>query len=180
MAQSSAERQRRYIARLKAGIAPVKYQRPKDRRSRIHRWQEYVQGLRDLQAEYQEWPDNLPESLQDTALAEKLQEVCDLDLEALNIDLPRGFGRDYPPLPAAKGSVLCPSATLVIITSAWSKHRARIDQVARSAWGQYGGMGEAGNTPAPPVSHASPHGGRVIILYFALCLPSLALAPCLW
>jgi hypothetical protein len=50
--------------------------------------------LRELQEEYQEWLDNLPENLQSTALAEKLDEVCPLDLEQLDVDLPRGFGRD--------------------------------------------------------------------------------------
>lgn len=60
--------------------------------------------LKDIQSEYEEWRDNLPENLQSSALAEKLNEVCDLDLdlddvggkvdEAENVDLPRGFGRD--------------------------------------------------------------------------------------
>jgi hypothetical protein len=53
-----------------------------------------VETLRELQEEYQEWLDNLPESLQSTALAEKLDEVCSLDLDQLDVDLPRGFGRD--------------------------------------------------------------------------------------
>jgi hypothetical protein len=50
--------------------------------------------LRELQEEYQEWRDNLPETLQSTALADNLDEVCSLDLEQLDLDLPRGFGRD--------------------------------------------------------------------------------------
>lgn len=65
--------------------------------------------LRDVQAEYQEWLDNLPESLQSSAVGEKLTAVCDLDLEpderdldaiedaageAEGADLPLGFGRD--------------------------------------------------------------------------------------
>jgi hypothetical protein len=50
--------------------------------------------LRQLQAAYQDWLDNLPESLQESALAEKLQAVCDLELDELDIDLPRGFGCD--------------------------------------------------------------------------------------
>lgn len=94
MALSSAERQRRYIARLKAGAPLVQYKRPTDRRSRPQRWTEAVETLRALQSEYQEWFDNLPESLHDSTLAEKLQEVCELDLESLDIELPRGFGRD--------------------------------------------------------------------------------------
>jgi hypothetical protein len=58
------------------------------------RWAEAVETLRQLQEEYQTWLENLPEALQDSALAEKLQAVCDVDLEELNIELPRGFGRD--------------------------------------------------------------------------------------
>jgi hypothetical protein len=50
--------------------------------------------LRELQEDYQEWLDHLPDNLQSTALAEQLDEVCSLDLEPLDLDLPRGFGRD--------------------------------------------------------------------------------------
>lgn len=58
--------------------------------------------LASLQEEYQAWLDNLPESLQTSATAEKLQEVTNLDIdsalefvdEADAIDLPLGFGRD--------------------------------------------------------------------------------------
>ena len=35
-----------------------------------------------------------PQSLQDSELAAKLQQVCELDLDELDIDLPKGFGRD--------------------------------------------------------------------------------------
>jgi hypothetical protein len=52
-----------------------------------------VETLRHLQSAYQEWLDNLPEALQDSPMAEKLQAVCDLDLDELDVDLPRGFGR---------------------------------------------------------------------------------------
>ena len=67
---------------------------PRDRRSRPQRWRDAVETLRELQDEYQEWLDNLPETLQSTALADKLDEVCSLDLDQLDVDLPRGFGRD--------------------------------------------------------------------------------------
>jgi hypothetical protein len=50
--------------------------------------------LRELQAEYQDWLDNLPESLQASALAEKLEDVCSVDIDALDVELPLGFGRD--------------------------------------------------------------------------------------
>jgi hypothetical protein len=70
---------------------------------------EAVSDLRDLQEEYQDWLDNLPENLQHGALAEKLQAITELDLddvesmfdeaigkidEAEGVELPQGFGRD--------------------------------------------------------------------------------------
>lgn len=67
--------------------------------------------LRDLRSEYEDWQSNLPDNLQNGALADKLQMVVDLDVEgdprdtALsdidelisnceNAELPRGFGKD--------------------------------------------------------------------------------------
>ena len=95
MALSNAERQRRYRARRNAGHPSVQYRRPHDRRSRLQRWQDAVRTLRTLQDEYQEWLDNLPESLQDSAVAAKLEAVCDLDLtEHESVELPLGYGRD--------------------------------------------------------------------------------------
>jgi hypothetical protein len=65
------------------------------RESRPQRWHRAVQELLALQEEYQEWLENLPEYLEGTALAEKLQAVCELDLEELvDMELPLGFGRD--------------------------------------------------------------------------------------
>ena len=94
MALSNAERQQRYRERRKAQQPRLHYRRPQDRRSRLQRWADAVETLRQLQAEYQDWLDNLPEPLQNSALAEKLQTVCDLDLDELDIELPKGFGRD--------------------------------------------------------------------------------------
>lgn len=96
MALSNAERQRQYRERRKANVSPVRYvtKISKVKRSRVQRWQAAIELLRELQAEYQEWFDNLPDSLQDSTLAEKLQTVCDIDLDELDVDLPRGFGRD--------------------------------------------------------------------------------------
>ena len=94
MALSHAERQRRYRERRKAQQTPVHYRRPRDRRSRPQRWRDAVEALRELQEDYQEWLDHLPDNLQSTALAEQLDEVCSLGLEPLDLDLPRGFGRD--------------------------------------------------------------------------------------
>ena len=36
----------------------------------------------------------LPESLADSRTAELLEGVCDVDLDALNVELPQGFSRD--------------------------------------------------------------------------------------
>lgn len=67
------------------------------------------QDLIDLQQEYQDWLDNLPEVSQGTALEDNLQAVTGLDLEvnpdvfgdieyqldeAEGVTLPRGYGRD--------------------------------------------------------------------------------------
>jgi hypothetical protein len=47
------------------------------------------------QAEYADWLEALPDNLQDSALAEALRAIVDLDLsELLAIEPPRGFGRD--------------------------------------------------------------------------------------
>ena len=48
-----------------------------------------------LQGHYAAWLEALPENLQDSATAEALQAICDLDLTELQaIVPPRGFGRD--------------------------------------------------------------------------------------
>ena len=93
MALTPAERQRRFRERRAAGV-PVQPQRPARPKSRPARWAAALAELRTLQAEYQDWRDQLPEALADSRTAERLAEVCDLDLDALDVDLPRGFGRD--------------------------------------------------------------------------------------
>ena len=50
--------------------------------------------LSPLQAEYQAWRDHPPDSLTDSRSAELLEEICDIDLDALDVELPRGFGRN--------------------------------------------------------------------------------------
>ncbi len=64
---------------------------------------EALRELQDLQSEYADWRDSLPENLQEgSATSEKLDGVCDLDIasalstaeEAEGLDLPLGFGRD--------------------------------------------------------------------------------------
>jgi hypothetical protein len=103
-ALSDAERQpsfacsvARYRARRVANQPPhpVRYRRPADRRSRSQRWCDAVAELLALQAQYAAWSDVLPESLRDSATAEALQAIADLDLDSLaEIVPPRGYGRD--------------------------------------------------------------------------------------
>ena len=63
------------------------------------------EGLTDLlaiQREYQDWQDNQPDSLDMEPVSEKLDAVCNINLkgvqsmvqEAIDADLPLGFGRD--------------------------------------------------------------------------------------
>ena len=95
MALDGAGKQRRYRERHKAGMPPVRYRRPLDRRSKPQRWRDAVETLLTLQADYREWFDNLPGNLLVTSLGDKLQAIAELDLEPLqDIDPPRGYGRD--------------------------------------------------------------------------------------
>jgi hypothetical protein len=79
------------------------------RTNRPRRWAEAcaqaldaLEELQELRGEYQDWRQNLPENLQGSALAEKLDAIEGLDLqsaieviqEAECADLPLGFGRD--------------------------------------------------------------------------------------
>ena len=94
-ALTGAERSKAYRER-KAAAAQlvVRYRRPKDRRSRPQRWHDAVAELMTLQSEYQSWLDSLPASLADTPLADALRAICTFDLSVLELELPRGFGRD--------------------------------------------------------------------------------------
>ena len=99
---SNAERQARWRARRRRAQqgTPVANQRPRkpvaaDRRSRPRRWRDAVAELLALQAEYAAWLEALPDSLQDSATAEALQVIVELDLDALaSTEPPRGYGRD--------------------------------------------------------------------------------------
>ena len=105
-ALTSAERMRRLREKRKAEAAGkppdkppvvIRYRRPKDRRSRPDQWADAINTLTDCLDRYQEWRDNLPASLADSALAERLDAVLELrDLvDQLSLaDLPRGFGRN--------------------------------------------------------------------------------------
>ena len=65
-----------------------------DRRPRPKQWTDAVAVLRRLQGEYESWRDGLPEGLADSKTAQLLEGVCEVDLDALDVELPRGFGRD--------------------------------------------------------------------------------------
>jgi hypothetical protein len=106
-ALTSAERMRRLREKRKAEAVDkppekppvvIRYRRPKkDRLSRPDQWADAINTLTDCLERYQEWRDNLPASLADSALAERLDAVLELrDLvDQLSLaELPRGFGRD--------------------------------------------------------------------------------------
>ena len=95
MAMTAAERQARYRAARATAAPVIRTRRPADHRSRAQRWHDAVAELAELQAQYATWLDALPDSLQDSATADALQRICDLDLDELQaIEPPRGFGRD--------------------------------------------------------------------------------------
>ena len=90
-----AERQARYRAKQAAGTPTFRYRKPIDRRSRLQRWRDVVAELQDLQDEYQAWLDALPQNMANSATAEALRTICDLNpSEPKGIVTPRGFGRD--------------------------------------------------------------------------------------
>ncbi len=94
-AMADAERQARYRAARAAAVPIVRVRRPADHRSRARRWTDNVTGLVEAQVEYAAWLERLPDNLQDSATAEALRAICDLDLSELQaIVPPRGFGRD--------------------------------------------------------------------------------------
>jgi hypothetical protein len=92
---TGAERQARYRAAHANGPPVIRIRRPADRRSRIQRWVDTIAALANLQEEYGGWLDALPDNQQDSATAEALRAIVELDLsELLAIEPPRGFGRD--------------------------------------------------------------------------------------
>jgi len=95
-ALTNAERQARFRARRRAPQPPLAIPRPRpSRRSRTKRWNDALAELIAVQAECAAWYDALPESLRDSATAAALQEMIDLDLEAIAaIQPPLGYGRD--------------------------------------------------------------------------------------
>ena len=94
-AMTGAERQARYRAMHADGAPVIRIRRPADRRSRIQRWNDTIAAAVELQAEYADWLNALPDNQQDSALAEALRAIVELDLSELQaIEPPRGFGRD--------------------------------------------------------------------------------------
>jgi hypothetical protein len=92
---TGAERQARYRAARVSGAPVIRTRRPADRRSRIQRWNDTIAAAVELQAEYARWLDALPDNQQDSALAEALRAIVELDLSELQtVEPPRGFGRD--------------------------------------------------------------------------------------
>jgi hypothetical protein len=62
---------------------------------RPQRWGAAVATLVALQDECRAWLERLPESLEGSPTAEKLQAITEIDLDQLlAIDPPRGYGRD--------------------------------------------------------------------------------------
>ena len=96
IALTNAERQARYRARRQAQQPPVAIKRPRPaRRSRTKRWNDALAEMIAVQAECAAWFEALPESLRDNATAAALQEMIDLDLDAIAaIQPPLGYGRD--------------------------------------------------------------------------------------
>ena len=93
---SNAERQARYRARRQVSRPPltIKPSRP-TRRSRTKRWNDALAELIAVQAECDAWFRSLPESLRDSATATALQDMIDLDLDAIAaVQPPPGYGRD--------------------------------------------------------------------------------------
>ena len=96
-ALSNAERQARHRAKILAVQPRLTMKRPAAaaRRSRSKRWNDALAEMIAVQAECAAWFDALPESLHDSTTAVALQDMIDLDLEAISaVQPPRGYGRD--------------------------------------------------------------------------------------
>jgi hypothetical protein len=96
IALTNAERQARYrVRRLTEHPAAIVRQPQPSRQSRGKRWDNALAVMMTVQAECAAWFEALPESLRDSATAEALQEIVDLDLETIAaVRPPLGYGRD--------------------------------------------------------------------------------------
>ena len=95
IALTNAERQARHRARrLAPSPLTLKPSRPA-RRGRTRRWNDALAEMLAVQAECAAWFEALPESLRDSATAAALQDMIDLDLDAIAaVQPPLGYGRD--------------------------------------------------------------------------------------
>ena len=95
-ALTNAERQARFRVRRQQQRPPFSIKSPQPaRRSRSKRWNDALAVLFAVQAECAAWFEALPESLRDSPTADALQEMIDLDLEAVAaVQPPLGYGRD--------------------------------------------------------------------------------------
>ena len=103
-AMTDAERQARYRAARAAGKPAIHPRRPADRplgrplgrRGGLARqWSDGIAALVTARQRYAAWLASLPANLEDSAIAEALRAICELDLSELQaIEPPRGFGRD--------------------------------------------------------------------------------------
>jgi hypothetical protein len=90
-----AERQARRRAKLRQQNPRPPVAATRRIAPRPTRWSTAVAALLDLQEEYRAWLENLPQNLESSGLADKLQAIVELDLEELQaVGLPLGFGRD--------------------------------------------------------------------------------------
>src|SRR3954454_13947650 len=90
---TDAERQARHRAAQATGKRASRIRSPADRRSRVQRWRDAVTELTTVQAQRVAWREALPPSLHDSAPAEALQEIGELDVSELQaVEPPRGFG----------------------------------------------------------------------------------------
>ena len=92
---TAAERQARRRAKLRRQSDPPPTAPARRLPPRPSRWAAALETLIALQDEYRAWLDVLPDNLEGSRLAEKLQAIAELDLEELQaIDPPRGYGHD--------------------------------------------------------------------------------------
>ena len=95
MPLTAAQRQARRRAKRRQQSGPPPAAPARRLQPRPQRWAAAIATLIDLQDEYRAWLDNLPDNLEGSRLADKLQAIAELDLEELQaIDPPRGYGRD--------------------------------------------------------------------------------------
>jgi hypothetical protein len=80
-----AESEASHRAARTAGAPVRRTRRPADRRSRARRWGDAVADLAELHAQYAAWLDVLPDNQQDSATADALRAISDLDLTEIGV-----------------------------------------------------------------------------------------------